>query len=112
MKKKLPKTSIPKTQASILHMVMTRQQETRPLLWAKCAMDELAMYELAKKELVREGFAIDELATDALPQLLASKLGSVPLVDLKPLKETMSISSFPGPTMISWRLRACHETSA
>ena len=52
---------------------------------AKCAMDELAMYELAKKVLVREGFAIDELATDALPQLLASKLGSVPLVDLKPL---------------------------
>ena len=58
---------------------------------AKCAMDELAMYELAKKVLVREGFAIDELATDALPQLLASELVSVPLVDLQPLKETMSI---------------------
>ena len=79
---------------------------------AKCAMDELAMHELAKKELVTEGFATDELATDALPQLLASKLGSVPLVDVKPLKETKFITRFPCPTTISWRLRACRETSA
>ena len=79
---------------------------------AKCAMDELAMHELAKKELVTEGFATDELATDALPQLLASKLGLVSLVDLKPPKESKSITSFPGPTTIPWRLRACRETSA
>ena len=93
-------------------MVMTLAARHKALVMAKCAMDELAMDYLAKKELVREGFAIDELATDALPQLLASKLGSVLLVDLKLLKETMSISSSPGPTMISWRLRACRETSA
>ena len=80
-------------------MVMTLAARNKAPVMAKCAMDELAMHGLAKKELVTEGFATDELATDALPQLLASKLGSVPLVDLKPLKETMSISSFPGPTM-------------
>ena len=93
-------------------MVMTLAARNKAPAMDKLAMDKLAMHELAKKELVTEGFATDELATDALPQLLASKLGSVPLVDLKPLKETMSISSFPGPTMISWRLRACRETSA
>ena len=93
-------------------MQMTPAARKKAAATDKLAMDELAMYKLAKKELVREGFAIDELATDALPQLLASKLGSVLLVDLKLLKETMSISSSPGPTMISWRLRACRETSA
>ncbi len=112
MKKKLPKTSIPKTQTSNLNMVKTLAARHKASVMAKCAMDELAMHEPARKELVTEGFATDELATDALPQLLASKLGFVPLVELKPLKETMFITSSPGPTMISWRLRACRETSA
>ena len=93
-------------------MVMTLAARNKAPAMDKLAMDELAMDELAKKELVTEGFATDELATDALPQLLASKLGFVSLVDLKLPKETKSITSFPGPTTIPWRLRACRETSA
>ena len=112
LKKKLPKTSIPKTQTSNPHMVMTLAARNKAPAMDKLAMDELAMDELAKKELVTEGFATDELATDALLQVLASKLGFVPLVELKPPKETKSITNFPGPTTIPWRLRACRETSA
>ncbi len=78
--KKLPKTSIPKTPTSNLHMVMTLAARHKALVMAKCAMDELAMHEPAKKQFVTEAFATAELATDALPQLLACKLGFVPLL--------------------------------
>ena len=54
--------------------------------------------------------ATDELASDALPQLLASKLEFVPLVDLEPPKETKSITSSPGTTTIPWWLKAFRET--
>ena len=76
----------------------------------KLATDELATDELAKNELVTDGLATDELATDALPQLLASKLEFVPLVDVDPPKETKSITSSPGTTTIPWWLKAFRET--
>ena len=72
----------------------------------KPATDELATDELAKNELVTVGLPTDELAIDALLQLLASKLEFVPLVDLEPPKETKSITSSPGTTTILWWLKA------
>ena len=64
------------------------------------------------EELAIEVLATEELATDALLKLLAIEPKFVPLDDVDPPKETKSITSFPGPTTIPWRLRACRETSA
>ena len=76
----------------------------------KLATDEFATDELAKDELVTDGLATDELATDALPQLLASKLEFVPLVDWEPPKGTKSITSSPCTTTSPWWLKACRKT--
>ena len=77
----------------------------------KLATDELAMEALAKNEVVMIGFATDECATDALPQLLACKSAFVPQVVWEPPKETKPIASFPGTTTIPWWLKAFRKTS-
>ena len=68
-------------------MEMTLTASNKAPAMYKVAMDELPMYEHAQNELVTIGLATDELVTDALPQLLASKLEFVPLVDWEPRKE-------------------------
>ena len=83
-------------------MEMTLTARNKAPAMDKVATDELPMDEHAQNELVTIGLATDELVTDALPQLLASKLEFVPLVDLEPPKETKSITSSPGTTTILW----------
>ena len=91
-------------------MQMTLAARNKAPATDKLATDELATDDLAKNELVTDGLATDELATDALPQLLASKLEFVPLVDLEPPKGTKSIISSPGTTTIPWWLKAFRKT--
>ena len=91
-------------------MEMTLAASNKAPAMDKLATDELATDELAKNELVTDGLATDELATDALPQLLASKLESMLLVDLEPPKETKSITSSPGTTTMPWWLKGFRKT--
>ena len=91
-------------------MEMTLTARNKAPAMYKFAMDELPTDEHAQNELVTIGLATDELVTDALPQLLASKLEFVPLVDWEPPKGTMSITSSPCTTTTPWRLRAFRKT--
>ena len=86
-------------------MEMTLAARNKAPAMDKLATDELATDELAKNEPVTIG-----LATDALPQLLASKPTFVAQVDWEPPKETKSITSSPGTTTIPWWLKESRKT--